>query len=471
MTLPNGWDNQQGGNPHFVADSKHERMQHAVARECKVNYLDVVLTEEPAPEAMNTLVTASISTETPTTVAGYVRSSNFKENASGESGVLIQLESVFTTGICEHTTCKFLENSRMVTHHSKDEAPGLHHMCGEQSWAYGNILGHGPCVCECVGSDAAFVEPQNNLNSVHTGVIGVKKNHVMDVQGNTANNGNTGYPTPAPTPAGEYSMTLELATTSNFEESKQAIIASLAAIYGVDPSFITIDLEGTRRRRLNSAGTTLKIKVTIAIPDVEKLEEIKATTESQETFSTAVATQLEEQGVVAEVETSNEEIQVDAPGVTQFPTKQPTQFPTGHPTESPTKTPDEPSSSVSKIHSIRMKRYAVSGAVASQGDVETAFANKGALQSDGYVSSINMGDIGGDNFVIEATAQITVSEAGKFPFSTESDDGSAMYVDGQLIVDNDGLHGMEIRSGSVQFTAGTHTVRFLMFGTKLANAV
>jgi len=470
MTLPEGWDNQIGGNPHHVADRTHERMQHAIARECKVNYLDVVLSEEPAPEAMNTLMTAAISTETPTAVQDFIRSASFKDNASGESGVSIRLESIFSTDICAHTSCSFdATTERMVTHHSKRETAGTKHMCGEQSWAYGNVAGESPCVCECVAAGATFVEPGSNLNTK----FNAKGNHVMDVNANTATNTNTGYPTPAPTPAGEFAMTMELATTSNFEDAKEALIQSLAAIYGVDPSFITLELESSSRRRLNGADV-LKIRVTINVPDVEKINEIKKATENQDTFAAEVATQLETQGVVAEVETSDEEFEVDAPGVTQFPTKQPTAFPTAHPTTYPTKNPTKnptksptyglrSSDGITSISSIRLKRYTVSCGITRQGDVETAFARKGALQTDGYQSSINMGDIGGNCFVIEATAQATVTEAGRFPFSTQSDDGSAMYVDGQIIVDNDGLHGMQTRGGNVQLNAGSHTLRFLMF--------
>jgi len=191
MTLPEGWDNQIGANPHNVADRKHERMQHAISRECKVSYLDVVLSEEPAPDAMHTLITAAISTETPTAVKNYIRSASFKDNASGESGVSIRLESIFSTDICTHTTCSFdAKTDRMVTHHSKHEAGGRKHMCGEQSWVFGNVAGKSPCVCECVEADATFVEPGSNLNTK----FNADGNHVMDVNANTAINTNARQP-------------------------------------------------------------------------------------------------------------------------------------------------------------------------------------------------------------------------------------------------------------------------------------
>eukprot|EP01052_Picozoa_sp_SAG31_P081865 SAG31_NODE_41826_length_274_cov_0.708571_1_plen_41_part_01 len=36
---------------------------------------------------------------------------------------------------------------------------------------------------------------------------------------------------------------------------------------------------------------------------------------------------------------------------------------------------------------------------------------------------------------------MTVPTDGSYNFATESDDGSLLYVDGQRVVDNDGLHG------------------------------
>ncbi|MFZ4750923.1 MAG: M12 family metallo-peptidase [Phycisphaerales bacterium] len=58
---------------------------------------------------------------------------------------------------------------------------------------------------------------------------------------------------------------------------------------------------------------------------------------------------------------------------------------------------------------------------------------------------------------------IEVPATGLWTFSTESDDGSRMYIDGQLLVNNDGLHGMVDRSGQIALEAGFHRYRVEFF--------
>src|SRR5262245_5255212 len=45
-----------------------------------------------------------------------------------------------------------------------------------------------------------------------------------------------------------------------------------------------------------------------------------------------------------------------------------------------------------------------------------------------------------------------------YKFSLESDDGSAMWIDGKLVVDNDGIHPMKAASGQVRLAKGVHRV-------------
>jgi hypothetical protein len=52
---------------------------------------------------------------------------------------------------------------------------------------------------------------------------------------------------------------------------------------------------------------------------------------------------------------------------------------------------------------------------------------------------------------------------GLYTFTTESDDGSKLYIGDELVVDNDGLHGMESRSGSIALAAGHHRIRIEFF--------
>eukprot|EP00287_Rhodomonas_sp_CCMP768_P015421 CAMPEP_0196758162 /NCGR_PEP_ID=MMETSP1091-20130531/104042_1 /TAXON_ID=302021 /ORGANISM="Rhodomonas sp., Strain CCMP768" /LENGTH=329 /DNA_ID=CAMNT_0042106969 /DNA_START=1 /DNA_END=991 /DNA_ORIENTATION=- len=55
--------------------------------------------------------------------------------------------------------------------------------------------------------------------------------------------------------------------------------------------------------------------------------------------------------------------------------------------------------------------------------------------------------------------QVIISQQGSYYFCTSSDDGSLVYVDGNMVTNNDGLHGTEERCGGVYLYAGPHHVR------------
>jgi beta-glucosidase len=59
-----------------------------------------------------------------------------------------------------------------------------------------------------------------------------------------------------------------------------------------------------------------------------------------------------------------------------------------------------------------------------------------------------------DHFSIRWTGTITAPETGLYSLGVTSDDGSWLYLDGQLLVDNGGQHGMNARSKTVELRAG-----------------
>ncbi len=61
-------------------------------------------------------------------------------------------------------------------------------------------------------------------------------------------------------------------------------------------------------------------------------------------------------------------------------------------------------------------------------------------------------------FSILWRGKIAIPESGIYTFGTRSDDGSYVYVDGQLVVDNGGSHGAEDRSGVIQLEQGFHEI-------------
>jgi putative heme-binding domain-containing protein len=61
-----------------------------------------------------------------------------------------------------------------------------------------------------------------------------------------------------------------------------------------------------------------------------------------------------------------------------------------------------------------------------------------------------------DAFALRFSGTLSVDKPGKYTFFISSDDGSRIYIDGKLVVDNDGLHGMTEKEGSVTLAAGSH---------------
>jgi hypothetical protein len=68
-----------------------------------------------------------------------------------------------------------------------------------------------------------------------------------------------------------------------------------------------------------------------------------------------------------------------------------------------------------------------------------------------------------DSFIIEQTRVFYVPKDGEYAFKTLSDDGSWLWVNGQLVVDNHGLHAAQEVSGTIRLKAGTHVLSFKYF--------
>ena len=63
-----------------------------------------------------------------------------------------------------------------------------------------------------------------------------------------------------------------------------------------------------------------------------------------------------------------------------------------------------------------------------------------------------------NNYRIICTGVLVVTEDGWHSFSTSSDDGSLLYIDGALVVDNDGAHGVQTVTGTKSLQSSlTHT--------------
>ncbi len=63
------------------------------------------------------------------------------------------------------------------------------------------------------------------------------------------------------------------------------------------------------------------------------------------------------------------------------------------------------------------------------------------------------------DFCARWTGILRCPKDGTYTFATESDDGSQLFIDGKLVVDNSGLHAMREREGRVDLVAGDHDFR------------
>ncbi|MDA0179614.1 DUF1080 domain-containing protein [Solirubrobacter phytolaccae] len=59
-----------------------------------------------------------------------------------------------------------------------------------------------------------------------------------------------------------------------------------------------------------------------------------------------------------------------------------------------------------------------------------------------------------DNFQTEVLANLTIATAGEYTFRLTSDDGSVLWLDGNEVVNNDGMHSSTTKEGAATLTAG-----------------
>ncbi|TAL37631.1 MAG: beta-glucosidase [Spirochaetes bacterium] len=66
-------------------------------------------------------------------------------------------------------------------------------------------------------------------------------------------------------------------------------------------------------------------------------------------------------------------------------------------------------------------------------------------------------------FAIRYTGSFTAAAEGDFSFRVLSDDGSRVYIDETLVVDNDGVHPPSELTGTIKLTKGKHAIRVEFF--------
>jgi uncharacterized repeat protein (TIGR03806 family) len=90
----------------------------------------------------------------------------------------------------------------------------------------------------------------------------------------------------------------------------------------------------------------------------------------------------------------------------------------------------------------------------------------------GAVSSFDIGvRLREEEFAFRFTSLLYIAIAGEYTFYTSSDDGSQLFIDGSLVVDNDGLHGVQEASNAIALSNGYHTIEVTMFENRGGQAL
>jgi hypothetical protein len=99
-------------------------------------------------------------------------------------------------------------------------------------------------------------------------------------------------------------------------------------------------------------------------------------------------------------------------------------------------------------------------------DFSTLTPKYAATVSNFDITQANRSDVFAFNF----SGYIDVPSDGQYTFYTSSDDGSLLYIDGILVVNNDQQHGIQNRSGTIGLKAGKHAISvgfFQQYGDKV----
>ena len=69
----------------------------------------------------------------------------------------------------------------------------------------------------------------------------------------------------------------------------------------------------------------------------------------------------------------------------------------------------------------------------------------------------------GSNYALRFTGYIEIKKAGSYTFTLGSDDGSRLVIDGETVLDIDGVHGVVTQNKAVELKPGMHKVNVLYF--------
>ncbi|HTW63058.1 MAG TPA: PA14 domain-containing protein [Bryobacteraceae bacterium] len=75
-------------------------------------------------------------------------------------------------------------------------------------------------------------------------------------------------------------------------------------------------------------------------------------------------------------------------------------------------------------------------------------------------------------FAIDYTGRFWINKPAAYTFSLMSDDGAKLYIDDQTVIDNDGQHPPQEKTGMIELAPGVHRIRVSYFqGPRFAIAL
>ena len=85
------------------------------------------------------------------------------------------------------------------------------------------------------------------------------------------------------------------------------------------------------------------------------------------------------------------------------------------------------------------------------------------------IDAANGGD--GETYAVKITTTLDIVSGGPYAFEIGSDDGSRLFIDGEEVIDHDGLHGFTTANGSTNLTAGSHLVEIIFFENAIGDSL
>lgn len=90
------------------------------------------------------------------------------------------------------------------------------------------------------------------------------------------------------------------------------------------------------------------------------------------------------------------------------------------------------------------------------------FSVFGKADAEGTVGAFSLGGLpikaGDDYFAVIFNSTLVIKKTAKYRFVLSSDDGSRLYIDGELVIDNNGVHTLESKDAVIKLEAGDHSI-------------